>query len=43
MAVGETGHAAGQMLGAADELSRMAEVLRGEVDRFLVVIRTGKG
>ncbi len=40
-AVRDTGDAAGQMLGAADELSRMAELLRGEVDRFLGVIRAG--
>ncbi len=39
-AVRETSDAAGQMLGAADDLSRMAEVLRAEVDRFLQVIRT---
>ncbi len=41
-AVRETSEAAGQMLGAADELSRMAEMLRREVDRFLSVIRDGK-
>ncbi|MFN8582304.1 MAG: methyl-accepting chemotaxis protein [Gemmatimonadaceae bacterium] len=40
-AVRETSDSAGQMLGAADELSRMAEVLRAEVDRFLAVIRSG--
>ncbi|MCC7052140.1 MAG: hypothetical protein IT355_02665 [Gemmatimonadaceae bacterium] len=40
-AVRDSGEAAGQMLGAADELSRMAESLRTEVDRFLVVIRAG--
>jgi hypothetical protein len=27
------------MLGAADELSRMAELLRSEVDRFLASVR----
>jgi methyl-accepting chemotaxis protein len=42
-AVLETSDAAGQMLGAADELSRMAETLRAEVERFLVVIRAGNG
>lgn len=35
----ETSTAAGQMLQAADELSRMAELLRTEVDRFLRTIR----
>jgi uncharacterized phage infection (PIP) family protein YhgE len=40
-AVRETSDAAGQMLEAADELSRMAEKMRSEVDRFLVVIRRG--
>ncbi len=40
-AVRETSDSAGQMLGAADELSRMAELLRSEVDRFLAVIRSG--
>ncbi len=40
-AMRETGDAAGQMPGAADELSRMAEVLRSDVDRFLRVIRAG--
>jgi methyl-accepting chemotaxis protein len=40
-AVRETSDAAGQMLEAADELSRMAETMRSEVDRFLVVIRRG--
>lgn len=34
-----TSAAAGQMLGAADELSSTAQVLRKEVDRFLAVIR----
>jgi methyl-accepting chemotaxis protein len=40
--VGETSTASGQMLQAADELSRMAERLRHEVDRFLGVIRGGR-
>ncbi len=40
-AMRETSDGAGQMLGAADELSRMAERLRHEVDRFLMVIRGG--
>ena len=38
-AVEDTSTAAGQMLGAADELSRMAEVLRTEVTRFLSSVR----
>ena len=38
-AVRETGDAAEQMLGAAVELSCMAEQLRSEADRCLVVIR----
>lgn len=37
--VQDTSSAAGQMLGAADELSRMAELLRTEVDRFLAAVR----
>lgn len=40
-AVRETGQSASQMLSAADALAEMADVLRREVDRFLVVIRTG--
>lgn len=40
-AVRDTSDAAGQMLGAADGLSRMAERMRREVDRFLIVVRTG--
>ena len=38
-AAGETGSAAGQVLGAAQEMSRQAEGLRGEVDRFLNEVR----
>lgn len=38
-AVRETSDAAGQMKGAAAELSRMAELLRTEVDRFLASVR----
>jgi methyl-accepting chemotaxis protein len=40
-AAGETGTAAGQVLNASQEMSRQAEGLRGEVDRFLQEIRTG--
>ncbi len=40
-AVRETSDAAGQMLGAADDLSLMAERMRHEVDRFLTVVRSG--
>lgn len=40
-AVRETGDAAGQMPDAAVELSRMAELLRSEVDRFSSIIQTG--
>ena len=39
--VGETGTAAGQVFGASQEMSRQAEGLRGEVDRFLQEIRAG--
>ncbi len=39
-AVRDTNEAAGQMKGAASELSRMAELLRTEVDRFLVTVRS---
>ena len=39
-AAGETGAAAGQVLGASQEMSRQAEGLRGEVDRFLAEVRT---
>ncbi len=38
-AAGETGSAAGQMLQATGELTQQAELLRGEVDRFLGEIR----
>ena len=38
-AVRDTSDAAGQMQGAAAELSRMAELLRSEVDRFLASVR----
>jgi hypothetical protein len=34
-----TGAAAGQMLGAASELSRQAEMLQGHMDSFLTVVR----
>jgi methyl-accepting chemotaxis protein len=40
-AVRDTSDAAGQMLGAADGLFRMADRMRHEVDRFLTVVRTG--
>ncbi|MBC7564001.1 MAG: hypothetical protein H7305_13910 [Gemmatimonadaceae bacterium] len=39
-AVRETGNAAEQLLDAADEPSRMAVLLRSEIDRILVVICT---
>ena len=39
-AAGETGAASGQVLNAAQEMSRQAEGLRGEVGRFLQEIRT---
>ncbi|MCJ2136594.1 methyl-accepting chemotaxis protein, partial [Methylobacterium sp. J-026] len=35
----ETGRAAGQVLGAASELSRQSEHLTAEIDRFLANIR----
>jgi methyl-accepting chemotaxis protein len=38
-AISETGAAAGQVLTAADDLGRQAEVLRGDVGSFLVTIR----
>lgn len=41
MAVRETSDAASQMLGASDQLSQMSDTLRAEVDRFLLVIRSG--
>ncbi len=40
-AIRETSDAAGQMLGAADDLSLMADRMRAEVDGFLHVIRNG--
>jgi methyl-accepting chemotaxis protein len=39
-AAGETGTAANQVLGASQEMSRQAEGLRGEVDKFLQEVRT---
>ncbi len=38
-AAAETGSAANQVLGAADELSKKSELLRGEVEKFLSEIR----
>jgi methyl-accepting chemotaxis protein len=38
-AAGETGTAAGQVLSASKEMSRQAEDLRGEVDKFLREVR----
>ena len=38
-AASETGTAAGQILSAADDLSRQSETLRAEVDKFLVSVR----
>ncbi|MBL4692365.1 MAG: HAMP domain-containing protein, partial [Magnetovibrio sp.] len=40
-AAGETGSSAGEMLGAATELSQQSELLRSEVDKFLDNIRNG--
>ena len=40
-AADETGKSSGDMLSAAGELSQQAELLRGEVDKFLNQIRTG--
>jgi len=40
-AAGETGSAAGQIQNAAKELSVQAEMLRGEVSRFLEQVRAG--
>jgi len=37
----ETGESASQMLSAATELSQQSEILRNEVDKFLVNIRNG--
>jgi methyl-accepting chemotaxis protein len=39
-AAGETGTAANQVLSASQEMSRQAEGLRGEVDKFLQEVRT---
>ncbi len=38
-AAGETGQSAGQVLGAASELSRQSELLREQVDRFIATVR----
>jgi methyl-accepting chemotaxis protein len=38
-AAAEAGTAAGEVLGASEELSRQSEMLRGEVDRFVVRVR----
>ncbi len=38
-AVGETGTAAGHMLGAAGQLSTQSDALRGQVERFLGMVR----
>jgi methyl-accepting chemotaxis protein len=38
-AASETGAAASQVLGAAEDLSRQSEMLRGELDRFISVVR----
>jgi methyl-accepting chemotaxis protein len=38
-ASGETGAAANQMLGASNELAHQGELLRGEVDKFLMAVR----
>ncbi|MDH3236069.1 MAG: HAMP domain-containing methyl-accepting chemotaxis protein, partial [Alphaproteobacteria bacterium] len=40
-AAGETGAAAGQVLNATRELSQQAELMRGEVERFLREVRSG--
>jgi methyl-accepting chemotaxis protein len=39
-AANDTGAAAGQVLGSAEELSHQAELLRGELTRFIEVVRT---
>lgn len=39
--VRQTSEAADQMLGASDQLTNMSDELRAEVDRFLLVIRSG--
>jgi methyl-accepting chemotaxis protein len=38
-AANDTGAAAGQVLGSAEELSHQSELLRGELDRFIQVVR----
>jgi methyl-accepting chemotaxis protein len=38
-AASDTGTAAGQVLGSAEELSHQAELLRGELSRFIEVVR----
>jgi methyl-accepting chemotaxis protein len=38
-AANDTGAAAGQVLGSAEELSQQAELLRGEITRFVEVVR----
>jgi methyl-accepting chemotaxis protein len=38
-ASGETGAAANQMLGASNELAHQGELLRSEVDKFLIAVR----
>jgi methyl-accepting chemotaxis protein len=38
-AANDTGTAAGQVLGSAEELSHQAELLRGELSRFIEVVR----
>jgi methyl-accepting chemotaxis protein len=38
-AANDTGAAAGQVLGSAEELSHQAELLRGELSRFIEVVR----
>jgi len=40
-AVSETGHAADEILSASGELSQQSEVLKTEVDQFLVQVRAG--
>jgi len=38
-AANDTGAAAGQVLGSAEELSRQSELLRGELVRFIAIVR----
>jgi methyl-accepting chemotaxis protein len=38
-AANDTGAAASQVLGSAEELSHQAELLRGELSRFIEVVR----